>query len=85
MANKENSMGCIKVLFLLSFVWFVLVAVISLFAFMIEGESFAGDFFNTDYGGPSLANLRFSFISVIVTIVIYLILGGSLKNLFKLQ
>ncbi len=83
MASNEQAKGCSAILIMFFGFSFLLITLFSVIGFLFGGDSFITDFMNSDSDGASLSKLRFSFWLTLISLIIYLITGGKIKDIFK--
>ena len=82
MAEKENAKGCSWIILILSSLWFLTVIVQMFIGVLFGGKTFESAFFSGS-AGTSLSEIRYSFWTLVVAIVVFHISGGRFSEMFK--
>ncbi len=83
MSSKENAIGCSSVVIIFFGFGFILMLLETILGFLFGGKSFISEFLDPDSEGTNLSLLRFTFWSLVVAAVIFLMAGGKIDDLLK--
>lgn len=83
MSAKENTKGCVTIIFFFTTMGFILILFQSITGLLFEGDSFVSNFTDSKSDTTNIRLLRFSFWAFIVMAILFFALGGKIKDYFK--